>query len=322
MFLNNSLLPWKIQADTAALSAVQRNASKMVQHRAEIQELLKQNKEILRKTEATAERITRLSETIPSGSSVENTILAFAFDGESRKFDVNSISNPSAFSNEFHFDIAFLQELVPVCLKSLSYITSKNDFSKNALKRHNMRLSSELQTFISYHRTPLDIASFSVSLEKNKNTLTPAFVQIANTLISDANYSLKKVSFESNMYSRFNYLSNIDNIFSYADTPNNYLFAQNLAVQLGVDTQCKQIPTNDLPAYLLSLCPIKSNFQKFDFLRYLFVQEATLSAPEHLRHIAVFSNLDSLNVDAHGILNTLTREEKESKSPTSLYEFK
>lgn len=322
MILNNSLLPWKIQADNAAISALHRNAANMIQNRAEIQELLKHNQEIVRTTAATAEKIIRLSETIPSGKSVENTILAFAFDGEARTFDVNTIISPSSFSKEFNFDIAFLQELVPVCLNSLSYITSKNDFTKTALKRHNMRISSELQTFISYYRNPIDIASFSVSLVKNQNALSPAFLQIAESLLSDANHSLKKVSFEANMYNRFNYLNSIDKIFSYSDTPNNYLFAQNLAVQLGIDTQCQNIPTNDLPAHLLSLCPIKSNFQKFDFLRYLFVQEATLSSPEHLRHIAVFSNLDSLSVDAHGILNTLTREEKESISPSSLYEFK
>jgi hypothetical protein len=318
MSRNNSLLPWKSAFDNASRNVANKSAEQMFQNRQNISELLEKNERTLKATLKKTEKIKRLSEPLSSINSTSKSIMGFAEDGRPRSFDVASISDPFQFANDFHFDIAFLQELIPICLSSLASICKRHLLSDRKIKNHNMRMASEVQTFISYYKNPVDIAVFTLSLNQNKHKLPDQFIDNANLLIKRTNHSLKNVSFEENMFNRLKILDESTEAINYFTTPNNYLFSQKLALYFGVDIFCNSIKT-EISTYLMGCCPIKNNLQHFDFLRYLFIPKEVLDVDIAYRHISIFRAFDSLQKYKHGIVNALTPQEKQASSPLSLY---
>jgi hypothetical protein len=321
MSRHNSLIPWKIAFDNASLRASNKSSEQMFQNREEIFELLKQNKSTLKATTKKAEQIRRLSEPLDTVNSTSKSIMGFAVDGQPRSFDVAIISDPFQFANDFHFDIAFLQELIPICLSSLMYLCKSTNLDNASIKEHNMRMASEIQTFVSYSKNPVDIAAFSLSLSKNKQKLSDKFIDDANFIIQQASQNIKNISFEENMFKRMDYLEKSTDAKIFFETPNDYLFSQKLGVYLGVDTCCNRVNNSNISSYLTGLCPIKNDTHRFDFLKHLFIPKDVWNIDIDYRHIKIFRALDSLKQNKHGIVDALTTQEKLTSSPLSLYRF-
>lgn len=319
MYRPDPLRPWKQMFDNASRRDLTNSHQKMVMDRVAINSLLSESTSKLKVVSQRNETIERLSAPINHIPTVD-AVLNFAFSGEPTSFDVLPISSPSQFSNLYNFDIAFLNELIPFCLISLEHIFKENLFFEKPLRAHNLRMASEIQTFISTRKDLLDIAKCRIQLnEPDCEVSSEVALRIRESMCKTLN-RIKNITFEESAFLRFTHLNKFEKSFSYNSTPNDYLFSQRLALDEGLDINLKHIPPQRMNHYLINQCPIKSNFEKFDFLRHLFINKSVIDLPFEYRAIQIFHDLDSLRHGYHGIIDALTTEEKSVPNPLHLFD--
>ncbi|MDI5833307.1 hypothetical protein OCF84_20725 (plasmid) [Shewanella xiamenensis] len=304
--------------DNAARQQLSKSQQKMVEDRLAINSLLSESNSRLKDAEEKQNTIRRLSAPI-SHRATFHAVLNFAISGEPSTYDVVPVDSPRDFASKYHFDIAFLNELIPFCLISLEGIYRNNQFFEKPLRTHNLRMASEIQTYISTRKDLYDIAKCRIRLNENDCIISPDVKKQITDLMQVTLHKINNISFEESAFSRFTYLKRFDRVFSYNSTPNDYLFSQKLAIDHGLNLNLDTIGHSELNLYLNNQCPVKANYQRFDFLKHLFINKSVLDLPLEYRPIKIFHDIDSLRVGRHGIVDALSAEEKSSSNPLSLF---
>lgn len=320
MYTNNPLLPWQQAVDNAARSLLHESIDTMHANRAIINDMLNKTNKQHNVSSTKLDKVQRLSESplLANGKRLPESIAHFMLTGQPTTFDVIAVPSPLDFSLEYNFEIAFLQELIPICLASFNTIFDHKDYSETAFIKHNMRMASEIQTFIATQKDPIDIATVNLKLAQASHIEAHIKDGVSN-LAKDIIHSLSKHSFEERMCRRLCFLLEGNNFFSYETTPNNYLFSQKLAIQFGLDTNLNVINPDTFQSYLRAQCPVKTNYDKFDFLKSLFILNSILQTPIEHRHFSLFYQLNSFKNGHHGIVDALNDFEESVSDPRELH---